>query len=72
MWHRLVRAKRMALEQLAEWISFERKCGPFFEFGIDVAPKSGPVWLILTGRAGIFDMKWPSFGRRSPQIVDPR
>src|SRR5579863_7820842 len=44
---------RTALPQLAEWISFERKCCPFFEFRIDLAPESGPVWLSLTGRAGV-------------------
>jgi hypothetical protein len=44
---------RIALPQLAEWISFERKCCPFFEFRIDLAPGSGPVWLSLTGRAGV-------------------
>jgi hypothetical protein len=44
---------RIALPQLAEWISFERKCCPFFEFRIDLAPDSGPVWLSLTGRAGV-------------------
>jgi hypothetical protein len=43
----------MALGQLAEWISFERKCCPFLEFRIDIAPKSGTVWLSLTGRAGV-------------------
>jgi hypothetical protein len=45
--------KRIALTQLAEWISFERKCCPFFKFEIDVAPEAGPVWLSLTGRAGV-------------------
>src|SRR5260370_22909527 len=45
--------ERIALPQLAEWISFERKCCPFFKFGIDLAPGSGPVWLSLTGRAGV-------------------
>ena len=44
---------RIALPQIAEWISFERKCCPFFEFRIDLAPESGPVWLSLTGRAGV-------------------
>ena len=44
---------RIALPQLAEWISFERKCCPFFDFRIDLAPESGPVWLSLTGRAGV-------------------
>jgi hypothetical protein len=48
-----ISAERMALTQLAEWISFERKCCPFFEFTIDVAPDSGPVWLSLTGRPGV-------------------
>lgn len=45
--------ERIALPQLAEWISFERKCCPFFKFEIDLAPESGPVWLSLTGRAGV-------------------
>ena len=45
--------ERIALSQLAEWISFERKCCPFFEFRIDLAPESGPVWLSMTGRAGV-------------------
>jgi hypothetical protein len=44
---------RIALSQLAEWISFELKCCPFFEFRIDLAPGSGPVWLSMTGRAGV-------------------
>ena len=44
---------RIALPQIAEWISFERKCCPFFEFRIDLAPDLGPVWLSLTGRAGV-------------------
>jgi hypothetical protein len=44
---------KIPLPQLAEWISFERKCCPFFEFRIDLAPDSGPVWLTLTGRPGV-------------------
>jgi hypothetical protein len=48
-----IASERMTLAELAEWISFERKCCPFFEFRIDVAPESGPVRLSLTGRAGV-------------------
>jgi hypothetical protein len=48
-----INTAQIALPQLAEWISFERKCCPFFEFRIDLAPESGPVWLSLTGRAGV-------------------
>ncbi len=53
----------MALAQLAEWVSFERKCCPFFEFRIEVAPKSGPVWLSLTGRAGVKDFLAHAFAQ---------
>ena len=52
---------RIALPQLAEWISFERKCCPFFEFRIDLAAESGPVWLSLTGRAGVKEFLWQAF-----------
>jgi len=48
-----VDVERIALPQLAEWISFERKCCPFFKFEIDLAPESGPVWVSMTGRAGV-------------------
>jgi hypothetical protein len=48
-----VATDRITLAHLAEWISFERKCCPFFDFRIDVAREAGPVWLSLTGRAGV-------------------
>jgi len=60
-----ISTERMALAQLAEWISFERKCCPFFEFTIDVAPKSGPVWLSLTGRAGVKEFLSQAFDGNS-------
>jgi hypothetical protein len=44
---------KVTLPQLAEWISMERKCCPFFNFKIEVAPDSGPVHLTLTGPPGI-------------------
>ena len=58
-----ISTERMALTQLAEWISFERKCCPFFEFKIDVAPESGPVWLSLTGRPGVKEFLEQAFAR---------
>jgi hypothetical protein len=48
-----ISTERMALAHLAEWISLERKCCPFFTFKIEVAPNSGPVWVSLTGPAGV-------------------
>ena len=58
-----IATERMTLAQLAEWISFERKCCPFFEFRIEVAPKSGPVWLSLTGRAGVKEFLAQAFAQ---------
>jgi hypothetical protein len=58
-----ISTERIALAQLAEWISFERKCCPFFEFRIDVAPASGPVWLSLTGRAGVKEFLVQAFAQ---------
>jgi hypothetical protein len=58
-----ISTERMPLAQLAEWISLERKCCPFFEFRIEVAPKSGPVWLSLTGRPGVKEFLSQAFGR---------
>ncbi len=60
-----ISTERIALAQLAEWISFERKCCPFFEFRIDVAAESGPVWLSLTGRAGVKEFLSQAFDGNS-------
>jgi hypothetical protein len=54
---------RMGLAQLGEWISFERKCCPFLDFRIDVAPESGPLWVSLTGRAGVKEFLSQAFTR---------
>jgi hypothetical protein len=61
-----ISVERIALAQLAEWISFERKCCPFIEFKIDVAPESGPVWLSLTGRTGVKEFLSQAFS--SPTV----
>ncbi len=58
-----ISTERMALAQLAEWIALERKCCPFFEFKIEVAPESGPVWLSLTGRPGVKEFLSQAFGK---------
>ncbi|HZQ21918.1 MAG TPA: hypothetical protein VFA89_03895 [Terriglobales bacterium] len=45
--------ERVSLSDLAEWISFERRCCPFFEFEIEVQRNNGPLWLKLRGADGI-------------------
>jgi hypothetical protein len=42
-----------ALGGAAEWISFERRCCPFFTFVLEQTRDEGPLWLRLTGSEGI-------------------
>jgi hypothetical protein len=42
-----------SLARLGEWIALERKCCPFFRFQLEVDGDTGPVWLRLTGPAGV-------------------
>jgi hypothetical protein len=41
------------LAELAEWVGYERKCCPFFDFELEVTREDGPVWLRLRGREGV-------------------
>lgn len=38
---------------IAKFIENERLCCPFFNFGLEVGPNSGPLWLRLTGGEGV-------------------
>lgn len=40
------------LVALAEYVSLERLCCPFFDFAIEVGRDSGEVWLRMTGPEG--------------------
>jgi hypothetical protein len=41
------------LAKLADFIALDRKCCPFFHFGVDVEPHGGPIWLKITGADGV-------------------
>ena len=41
------------LMRLAEWVSFERRCCPFFTFEIEQTRDQGPLWLRITGSGGV-------------------
>jgi hypothetical protein len=41
------------LMTVAEWVSFERKCCPFFAFEIEQAKDNGALWLRITGSDGV-------------------
>ena len=38
---------------IAKFIENERLCCPFFNFGLETEPNSGPLWLRLTGGEGV-------------------
>jgi len=48
-----LQAGAVSLAELAEWVSGERKCCPFFDFGIDFEGDGGPLWLELKGKDGV-------------------
>jgi hypothetical protein len=50
--YRLAAAK-VSLSEIADWITFERRCCPFFNLQIEAEPNRGPVWLRITGPAGV-------------------
>lgn len=37
---------------LANFVEHERRCCPFWRFGLTVEPQHGPLWLELTGAEG--------------------
>jgi hypothetical protein len=38
---------------LAEWVSGERLCCPFFDIDLHIEREGGSLWLRLTGRPGV-------------------
>jgi hypothetical protein len=50
---------------LAEYISLERLCCPFFDFAIEVGRDGGEVWLRMTGPEGAKEVLEAAMGDRS-------
>jgi len=46
----------------AGWVSYERRCCPFFDFELEVAKDGGPLWLRLTGSEGVKEFIRAEFG----------
>jgi len=54
----------VSLADLAEWVSAERKCCPFFDFEIELQADNGPLWLKLRGKDGVKAFMQSEFGIR--------
>ena len=53
-----------SLAETAEWISYESKCCPFFDFELLLERDNGPLWLKLRGKEGIKPFIRAEFGIR--------
>lgn len=51
-----------SLGRIAKFITNERLCCPFLTFRIDLAEAGGPLWLTITGPAGIREFLDAEFG----------
>ena len=50
------------VKDVAEFITYERLCCPFFDFELVVEREGGPLWLRLKGREGVKDFIRMEFG----------
>lgn len=50
------------LQDLAEFITYERLCCPFFDLEMVVEREGGPAWLRLRGREGVKEFIRTEFG----------
>jgi hypothetical protein len=46
-------AESVTILKVADFISLERLCCPFFNFALELEAENGPLWLKLSGRAGV-------------------
>jgi hypothetical protein len=47
------RPDALSLSELADWVTTESRCCPFFDLEIGVGRESGPLWLRVKGREGV-------------------
>jgi hypothetical protein len=55
-------AESSTIQDLAEFIVYERLCCPFFDFDLAIEREGGPAWLRLRGREGVKDFIRVEFG----------
>lgn len=46
-------AESSTIMSVAEWVTFERLCCPFFNFALELEGEGKPLWLRMTGREGV-------------------
>jgi len=59
-----LRSESVSVMEVAEWVLYESKCCPFFDFEILLERGNGPLWLKLKGHDGIKPFIQAEFGIR--------
>lgn len=54
--------ERQNIAMVAEWISLERLCCPFFTFQLEIGSDPNPIWLRITGQEGVKQFMQSEFG----------
>ena len=54
--------ERQTIAMVADWISLERLCCPFFTFQLEIGSDPNPIWLRITGREGVKQFMQSEFG----------
>ena len=54
--------ERQTIAMVAEWITLERLCCPFFTFQLEIGSDPNPIWLRITGREGVKQFMQSEFG----------
>jgi hypothetical protein len=57
-----LQTEQVSIGELAEYVSSERKCCPFFDFEIELQHDGGPLWLKLRGKEGVKEFMRHEFG----------
>jgi hypothetical protein len=57
-----------SLVDVAEWVNFEKRCCPFFDFEISLQREGGPLWLKVSGREGVKAFISDEFGFGTRQV----
>jgi hypothetical protein len=58
----LLLPEKLSLIELAEFVSLESRCCPFFDFAIELGRDNGPLWLKLRGSEGVKPFIRAEFG----------
>lgn len=59
-----------SLVDVAEWVNFEKRCCPFFDFEISLQREGGPLWLKVSGREGVKQFISHEFGFGTRQVQE--